>query len=129
MVTIHPIDTIISDPDMRDGQPVISGSRVRVVDLIASHLYRQLTADELATNFNLNLAQVYAALAYYYQHKAEIDAVLRSEAQQAEQYLQQLDEQESSSGVAEMRFYFDESVEIAVSQQLERGGYGCGIGS
>ena len=29
---------------------------------------------------------------------------------------------ESSSGVAEMRFYFDESVEIAVSQQLERAG-------
>jgi uncharacterized protein (DUF433 family) len=93
MVTIHPIDTIISDPNIRDGQPVISGSRVRVVDLITSHLYRHLTADELATNFNLNLAQVYAALAYYYQHKAEIDAVLRSEAQQAEQYLQQLDEQ------------------------------------
>lgn len=93
MVTIHPIDTIISDPNIRDGQPVISGSRVRVVDLIASHLYRHLTADELATNFNLNLAQVYAALAYYYQNKAEIDAVLRSEAQKAEKYLQELDEQ------------------------------------
>lgn len=93
MVTIHPIDTIVSDPDVRDGHPVIEGSRVRVVDLAASHLYRHLTADELATNFNLSLAQVYAALAYYYQHKAEIDAVLRSEAQQAEDYLRQLDEQ------------------------------------
>ncbi len=93
MVTIHPIDTIISDPDVRDGQPVISGSRVRVADLIASHLYRHLTADELATNFNLSLAQVYAGLAYYYQHKADIDAVIRSDSQQAEQYLQQLDEQ------------------------------------
>lgn len=93
MVTIHPIDTIVSDPDVRDGQPIISGSRVRVVDLIASHLFRNLTADELATNFNLSLAQIYAALAYYYQHKADINSVLRSEAQQAEQYLQQLDEQ------------------------------------
>lgn len=93
MVTIHPIDTIISSPDIRDEQPVISGSRVRVVDLVASHLYRYLTADELATNFNLSLAQVYAALAYYYQHKATIDAILRSEAQRAEQYLQELDQQ------------------------------------
>lgn len=93
MVTIHHIDTIISDPNIRNGQPVISGSLVRVVDLIASHLYRHLSADELATNFNLSLAQVYAALAYYYQHKTEIDAVLRSEAQQAEKYLQKLDEQ------------------------------------
>ena len=93
MVTVHPIDTIVSDPDTHNGQPVISGSRVRVVDLVASHLYRHLSADELATNFNLDLAQVYAALAYYYAHKAEIDAVLRTEAEQAEQYLQQLDAQ------------------------------------
>ena len=93
MVTIHPIEMIVSDPTMHGGQPVVSGSRVRVIDLIASHLYRNLTADELATNFNLNLAQVYAALAYYYQHKAALDAVLRLEAQQAEQLLQQLDEQ------------------------------------
>ncbi|MDQ7024163.1 MAG: DUF433 domain-containing protein [Anaerolineae bacterium] len=93
MPTIHPIDTIVSDPDISYGQPVIIGSRVRVVDLVASHLYRQLTADELATNFNLDLGQVYAALAYYYQHKTELDATLRSEAQQAKKYLQQLDEQ------------------------------------
>jgi uncharacterized protein (DUF433 family) len=84
---------IISDPNIHNGQLVISGSHVRVVDLIASHLYRQLTADELATNFSLNLAQVYAGLAYYYQHKAEIDATLRSEAEQADNYLQQLEHQ------------------------------------
>lgn len=93
MVTVHPIDTIVSDPDTHNGQPVISDSRVRVVDLVASHLYRHLSADELATNFNLDLAQVYAALAYYYAHKAEIDTVLRTEAELAEQYLQHLDAQ------------------------------------
>jgi uncharacterized protein (DUF433 family) len=54
---------------------------VRVVALIACHLYCNLSADELATNFNLNLAQVYTALAYYYQNKADIDSVLRTEAQ------------------------------------------------
>ena len=93
MVTVHPIDTIVSDPATHNGQPVISGSRVRVVDLVASHLYRHLSADELATNFNLDLAQVYAALAYYYAHKAEIDTVLRTEAERAARYLQQLDAQ------------------------------------
>ena len=62
MVTVHPIDTIVSDPAVRQGQPLIAGSRVRVIDIVASHLYRGLTADELATNFNLNLGQVYAAL-------------------------------------------------------------------
>jgi uncharacterized protein (DUF433 family) len=93
MITIHPIDIIISDPAIHNGQPMISGSRVRVVDIVASHLYRHLTADELAPNFNLSLAQVYAALAYYYQHKGEMDAVLRSESQQAEKHLQKLDKQ------------------------------------
>jgi uncharacterized protein (DUF433 family) len=93
MDSVHPIDTIVSNPDLHGGQPVVSGSRVRVVDLIASHLYRDQTADELATNFNLDLAQVYAALAYYYQHKAEFDAVLRTEEHQAELYLKTLDGQ------------------------------------
>ena len=93
MVTVHPIDTIVSDPEVRQGQPLIAGSRVRVIDIVASHLYRGLTADELATNFNLNLGQVYAALAYYYQHKSAMDAQLRADVEAAEQLLSQLDEQ------------------------------------
>jgi uncharacterized protein (DUF433 family) len=93
MLTVHPIESIISDPNIRDGQPIIKGSRVRVVDVVASHLYRHLTPDELATNFNLDLGQVYSALAYYYQHKAEVDAILRAEADQAETYLNQLEKQ------------------------------------
>ena len=93
MATIHPINLVVSDPDIRGGQPMIVDSSVRVVDLIASHLYRRLTADELATNFNLSLAQVHAGLAYYYQNKATIDATLRSDAEQADTYLQQLEQQ------------------------------------
>ena len=93
MVTVHPIDTIVSDPAVRQGQPLIAGSRVRVIDIVASHLYRGLTADELATNFNLNLGQVYAALAYYYQHKSAMDAQLRADAEASAHFLSQLDEQ------------------------------------
>jgi uncharacterized protein (DUF433 family) len=93
MVTVHPIDTIISDPTIRGGQAVIVKSRVRVIDLIASYLYRGLSADELATNFNLNLGQVHAALAYYYQNKTALDAQLRAEAEAAEQWLDELHQQ------------------------------------
>jgi hypothetical protein len=64
-----------------------------VIDIVASHLYRGLTADELAINFNLNLGQVYAALAYYYQHKPDMDAQLRADADEAEQLAHQLDQQ------------------------------------
>jgi len=90
MVTILSIDTIVSTPEIRNGEPVIAGSQVRVTDIVASHLYRGLTPDELATNFNLNLGQVYAALAYYYQHKAELDTRLKANADTAEQYLDQI---------------------------------------
>lgn len=91
MVTIHRIDTIISDPNIRNGAPVVTGSRVRVLDVVASHLYRGLTPDALATNFRLSLGQVYAVLAYYYDNKATLDTQLREEAAQAERYLSGLE--------------------------------------
>ena len=93
MAIVHPIDTIVSDPNIRDGQHLIAGTQIRVTDIVASHLYRGLSPDALAVNFTLNLGQVYAALAYYYQHKADIDAQMRANAEQAEQLREQLDAQ------------------------------------
>lgn len=93
MATIHSIDTIVSDPDIQDGQPMIANRHVRVIDIVASHLYRGLSATELATNFKLDLGQVYAALAYYYLYKRELDKMMRSNAEQAQIYLKQLEEQ------------------------------------
>ena len=83
MATIHPIDTIVSDPGNRGGRPIIVGTSIRVVDVIASHIYRGLSAEELATNFALDMGQVYAALAYYYQHKSEMDARMRQDSDMA----------------------------------------------
>lgn len=90
--TILPIDTIISDPAIRDGQPIIKGTNLRVVTLISSHLYRGLSPEELAINFALDLGQVYAALAYYYQHKAEIDTEIRQDSAKAESLLAELEQ-------------------------------------
>ncbi len=50
MATIHTIATIVSDPKIHDGQPIIVGTTLRVSDLIASHIYRGLSAEELALN-------------------------------------------------------------------------------
>ena len=92
MVTVHSIDTIVSDSAVRDGQPIISGTQLRVIDVIASHVYRGHSPEELAVNFRLSLGQVYAALAYYYQHKEEIDALIQQEAHKAQTYLEQLEQ-------------------------------------
>ncbi len=91
MVTVLSIDTIVSDTTIRDGQPVVSGTRIRVSDIVASHLYRGQNPDELAVNFKLSLGQVYAALAYYYQHKDELDTLIQRESDKATAYLEQLE--------------------------------------
>jgi uncharacterized protein (DUF433 family) len=93
MITVHSIETIVSDPHIRGGQPIIAGTNLRVSDLVASHIYRGLAPEALAVNFNLVLGQVYAALAFYYQHKAEIDEQMRADAAQAERLLQDIDAQ------------------------------------
>ena len=93
MATVHTIDTIISDPQIRNGQPVITGTNLRVSDVVASHIYRGLAPEELAVNFGLDMGQVYAALAYYYQHKAEFDQQMRYEAATADRLLAGFDAQ------------------------------------
>ena len=93
MATVHPIETIISDPAVRAGHPVIAGTTVRVVDLVASHLYRGLSPEALAVNFGLDLGRVYAALAYYYQHRAELDARMRADEEAADTLLAEFETQ------------------------------------
>lgn len=92
MVRVHSIDSVISDPAIRNGQPILAGTQIRIIDLVASHLYRGHSPDELAVNYNLDLGQVYAALAYYYQHKQEIDGLIREAGERAEQYRNELEQ-------------------------------------
>jgi uncharacterized protein (DUF433 family) len=64
---------IVSDPDMCFGKPRIAGSRFSVKDVVAHHYYQGLLPEVIASKWRLPLAGVYAALAYYQDHKAEID--------------------------------------------------------
>jgi len=38
-----------------------------------AHLYYDQNPDEIATAYDVPLASVYVALAYYYEHRADID--------------------------------------------------------
>ena len=93
MVTILHIDAIVSDPAVEDGAPTIAGTRIRVSDIAAYHIYDARRPEELAADFKLTLAQVHAALAYYYAHKAEIDAEIRANSVEADRLMEQLKEQ------------------------------------
>ncbi len=91
--TILSIDTIVSDPKIRGGRPIIAGTGIRVIDIVAGHIYKQYTPEEIAVNYDLPVGQVYAALAYYYMHKAEIDTDMRKDAAHAEKLIAELDRQ------------------------------------
>jgi uncharacterized protein (DUF433 family) len=87
-----PIEAIVSDPSIRNGKPILAGTTIRVSDIVASHIFRMQTAEELAANFGLDLGQIHAALAYFYLHRDEIEAEVRDNEARANELLDRLDQ-------------------------------------
>jgi len=66
---------IVRTPGVCGGKPRIEGHRIKVEHIAVCHERMGMSADEIVTSHPTNtLAQVHAALAYYYDHKQEIDA-------------------------------------------------------
>ncbi len=66
---------IESTPDTCGGKPRIAGTRIRVQDVVVWHERLGLSADEIVSRYpHLSLADVYAALSYYHDHRQVIDA-------------------------------------------------------
>lgn len=62
-------------PGVVGGKARIKGHRIRVLDIVVWHEKRGMSPDEIVTLFpGISLADVYAALAYYFDHRAEIEA-------------------------------------------------------
>ena len=60
-------------PGIAGGKPRIAGHRITVQNIAIWHERLGLSVDEIATEYDLTLADVHAALAYYFDHRAEID--------------------------------------------------------
>jgi uncharacterized protein (DUF433 family) len=60
-------------PGIAGGKPRIVGHRVTVQTIVIWHEHLGKTADEICAEYDLALADVYAALAYYFDHRDEID--------------------------------------------------------
>ena len=73
------ITHIIRDPAILGGKPHIKGHRI-AVHHIAWWYSQGMTAEALAQEYALSPAEVHAALAYYYDHKDQIDRELAQEA-------------------------------------------------
>ena len=85
MAMIQSINLIGTDEKVRGGRPYILGTSVTVADVAIVKIYHGQNADGLADWFGLTLPQVYAALAYYYDHKAEMDDQIRKQIKRAEE--------------------------------------------
>ena len=66
-------------PGKCGGKPCIKGTRIRVWDIYVANEISGHSPDEIVADYpHLSLADVYAALAYYWDNKAEIDAEMKS---------------------------------------------------
>jgi uncharacterized protein (DUF433 family) len=73
-LAVQPTKYIVSRPGVQGGSPCIQGTRVPVWVLASIHKQGDTPEEILELYPNLSAAQVYAALSYYYEHRAEIDA-------------------------------------------------------
>ena len=64
----------------------IAGSRVKVIHLVMHKTANGWTVEQLQAQFpHLTPAQVHAALAYYYDHQAELDAQIQASIREDEE--------------------------------------------
>jgi len=64
----------------------ISGTRMKVTDLVLDKMANHSTPEEMANQFPpLTLGQIHAALTYYYEHQTELDAQIERDRSVAEQ--------------------------------------------
>lgn len=60
-------------PGLRGGKPHLVGHRITVADVAFWYLEERRAIGEIVADYQLTHALVHAALAYYYDHKMEID--------------------------------------------------------
>jgi uncharacterized protein (DUF433 family) len=71
---------IESKPDACGGRPCVAGTRIRVQDLFSWHETEGLSPDEIVSRFpQLTLADVYAALSYFWDHRDEIQRQIKND--------------------------------------------------
>lgn len=78
---------ITKTPGVCGGKACIAGHRIRVMDIVIYHEHRGLSPDEILAIFpTITLADIHAAVAYYFDHQDEIAAEFASEEEMAERY-------------------------------------------
>jgi uncharacterized protein (DUF433 family) len=71
---------IVSTPDTCGGKPRIVGSRIQVKHVAIMHERERKSPEEIVSEFpHLTLADVYAALAYFHDHREAINTEIEAD--------------------------------------------------
>ncbi len=63
-------------------QPVIAGTTMKVIELVSEHITYGWSPEEIKYQHpTLSMGQIYAALAYYWDHKEEIERQIEEQSQ------------------------------------------------
>ena len=97
-MTVASIDHIDVD---ESGAARIAGLRTKVIQIVMDKIANDWSPEEIQSEYpHLSLAHVHAALAYYYDHQAELDAQIERDIELAQQIQNQA---EPSSIVQKLR--------------------------
>lgn len=80
------------DEAIVSGKPHIKGHRITVQTIAIWHERIGKSVDEIASEYNLSLAEIHAALSYYFDHQDEVNATIRD----SEAFVQEMKKQTSS---------------------------------
>ena len=77
MTAVESTTRIVRD---EHGRVWVAGANVKVLEVVLDHLAYGWSADEIHEQHpRLSLGQIHAALAYYYDHQAELEAQIERE--------------------------------------------------
>lgn len=75
------------------GIPIITGTTMKVVELVTSQFAYGWSPEELHLNYpHISMSQIHSALSYYWDHKPEIDADMERRFQFAQKLRQEAGE-------------------------------------
>jgi uncharacterized protein (DUF433 family) len=89
-----------SKPDVCGGRPCVAGTRIRVWDIHVWHDLQGQSPEEIVAVFpQLSLANVHAAVAYYLDHREEIE----SQMKEAEAFVARMEAEQGPTRFTRLR--------------------------
>jgi uncharacterized protein (DUF433 family) len=83
-----------------DGVPVLTGTRTKVVEIVLDHLAHASDAREIHREFpHLSMGAILSALAYYYDHQAEMDDDIARRMHKVDEINRELDRVQGPSPI------------------------------